>query len=672
MNVEVAVPSILDRPLTYSWPFDTPPVLGQFVEVPLKNTISIGVIWSVEEGSPSSKAERGNLDCHVPSVLVKTGTKAKLPFKIKSVSNVYPQALPKPFLGFLKKFADYTLTPLGVLIKHIIPKDLTPPNLKHTEYSFKAPELTHEQANARDAILAQMGKFHISLLDGITGSGKTEIYLEAAAKAYEMGGQSLVLLPEIALTSQFHKRFEERIGKKPLVWHSQITPKQRGIIWHQAHQGIPCIVLGARSALLLPFSNLRFLVVDEEHDPSYKQDEVMIYHARDMAILRSRTENINTVLVSATPSLETIQNVKQQKYSHLKVKSRFGNATLPSVNILSMRGLKISQRPSQWLHPILFEEIQKRLETQEQSLLFLNRRGYAPLTICGECGFKITCAACDVALVQHKNQARLHCHYCDYTQPVPENCPKCIQPTLNPCGPGVERLSEDLINLLPNARILSVTSDLVNTPKRTQEMVDGIINHEFDIIVGTQMLSKGYHFPNITLAGVVDADMGLSGPDLRCAERTYQQLHQVAGRCGRAEKPGTVFLQTYDPDHLVIQAVANWDQAHFVELELEDREAHGMPPFGRLTSFLISGRDNTDVLSFCRKLLNTAPKHNDILIMGPVPAPLARLKNQFRWRFLLKYPKGFAIQSYISHWLKHTTKPANIRLIVDIDPLGFH
>jgi primosomal protein N' (replication factor Y) len=391
-----------------------------------------------------------------------------------------------------------------------------------------------------------------------------------------------------------------------------------------------------------------------------------------LAILRAKEENIHTVLVSATPSLETIYNINQKKYSHLKVNSRFGNASLPTVNILSMRGLKKTQRPSQWLHPTLFEEIQKRIINQEQSLLFLNRRGYAPLTICSDCGFKITCGACDVALVQHKNQPRLHCHYCDFTQPIPEVCPQCSQPTLSPCGPGVERLSEDLASLLPDARILSVTSDLVNTPKRTQEMVDGILNNQFDIIVATQMLSKGYHFPNITLVGVVDADMGLNGPDLRCAERTYQQLHQVAGRCGREQKPGTVYLQTYDPDHLVIKAVANWNQESFVELELEDREQHGMPPFGRLASFLISGRDNTEILSFCRKLLHTAPKHDNIFIMGPVPAPLSRLKNQFRWRFLLKYPKGFAIQSFIRHWFSQATKPHSIRLIVDIDPLAFH
>ena len=648
MNVEVAVPSILDRTLTYQWPFNEPAKVGQFVEVPLKNKVALGIVWSIEQKTITFK------------------------HTIKSVCTHYPLTLNKSYLDFLKKFTDYTLTPLGVLIKHILPKDLSPPIFKEHAHAFKAPVLTEEQSVAKDAIIKDLGKFHVSVLDGVTGSGKTEIYLEATAKAYENGGQTLILLPEIALTSQFRGRFEERFGEKPLIWHSQITPKPRNVIWHTAQQGRPCIVLGARSALLLPFSHLNLLVIDEEHDASYKQDEVMLYHARDMAILRGKEENINTVLVSATPSLETIHNIDQKKYSHLKVNSRYGNASLPTVNILSMRGLQKAARPSPWLHPTLFTEIQNRLATGEQSLLFLNRRGYAPLTICGECGFKIICPACDIAMVQHKSQPRLHCHYCDYTQIIPVNCPSCAQSTLNPCGPGVERLSEDLTNLLPEARILSVTSDLINTPKRTQEMVDSILNNEVDIIVGTQMLSKGYHFPNITLVGVVDADMGLNGPDLRCAERTYQQLHQVAGRCGRAEKPGTVYLQTYDPEHAVIKAVADWDQASFIELELQDRENHGMPPFGRLTSFLISGRDNTEVLSFCRKLLQTAPKHQDILIMGPVPAPLSRLKNQFRWRFLLKYPKGFAIQSYIRHWISQVPNPSSIRLIIDIDPLTFH
>lgn len=647
MKIEVAVPSILDRSLTYLWPFDTLPQIGQLVEVPLKNKTCLGVVWSLE---PSQQSHQN----------------------LKNILNHYSLCFPTQFISFLKKFVDYTFTPLGIVIKHVLPKELNAPDIVLTKYNFKATKLTLEQSHAKDAILKNLDKFHVSLLEGVTGSGKTEVYLEASAKNYDVGKQTLILLPEISLTIQFRQRFEERFGTKPLIWHSQITPKQRNAIWHQAQQGIPSIVLGARSSLFLPFSNLGLLIVDEEHDPSYKQDEVILYHARDMAILRGKQENIHTVLVSATPSLETIYNVKQNKYSHLKVTNRFGNATLPIVNLLSMRGLKKPQRSSQWLHPTLFEEIQKRLLNKEQSLLFLNRRGYAPLTICSQCGFKITCTACDIALVQHKNQPRLHCHYCDFAQPIPEYCPNCNQPTLNPCGPGVERLSEELATLLPQARILSVTSDLVNTAKRTQEMIDGILEHQVDIIVATQMLSKGYHFPNITLVGVVDADMGLNGPDLRCAERTYQQLHQVAGRCGREQKPGTVYLQTYEPEHVVIKAVANWDQANFVELELEDREHHGMPPFGRLASFLVSGRDNTEVLSFCRKLLHTAPKHNSILIMGPVPAPLSRLKNQFRWRFLLKYPKSFAIQSFIRHWLSQNIKPASIRLTVDIDPLTFH
>ena len=340
MNVEVAVPSILDRPLTYLWPFDISPKVGQLVEVPLKNSVTVGVIWSLTSNPATST--------HI----------------LKKILNYYPLVLPNHFIGFLKKFAEYTLTPLGVLIKHVLPKEISPPIITFAEYVFNVPELTHEQCIAKDAIVNKLGEFHISLLDGVTGSGKTEIYLEASVKAYESGKQTLILLPEIALTAQFRQRFEERFGKKPLIWHSQITPKQRNSIWHQAHQGAPCIMLGARSALLLPFSNLGLLVIDEEHDPSYKQDEVIIYHARDMAILRAKEEGVHAVLVSATPSLETIHNVRQKKYSHLKVNSRFGNASLPTVNILSMRGLKKTQRPSQWLHPSLFEEIQKRIVNQ--------------------------------------------------------------------------------------------------------------------------------------------------------------------------------------------------------------------------------------------------------------------------------------------------------------------
>lgn len=649
MNVEVAVPSILNDTLTYSWPFDSPPLVGQLVEVSLKNSITHGIIWSLEQKT------------------------LNFSHKLKQVSLAHSIVLPETFMSFLKKFADYTLTPLGILAKHVLPKAIAMPDIaQKIEYSFKLPELTNEQSLAKEAIINNLDQFHVSLLDGVTGSGKTEIYLEAAVKAYQKGKQALILLPEISLTAQFCQRLEERLGKKPLIWHSQITPKQRNLIWHQVHQGVPCIMLGARSSLFLPFSNLGLLVIDEEHDPSYKQDEVIIYNARDMAILRAKEENIHVVLVSATPSLETVYNVKQKKYAYLKISNRFNNVSLPEVNILSMRGLKKAQLNCQWLHPSLFTEIQNRLARKEQSLLFLNRRGYAPLTICSDCGFKMTCSACDVALVQHKNHPRLHCHYCDSTQSIPDACPNCAQPSLMPCGPGVERLSEELINLFPQAKILSVTSDLVNTPKRIQEMVTQILNNEVDIIIATQMLSKGYHFPNITLVGVIDADMGLNGPDLRCAERTYQQLHQVAGRCGREQKPGIVYLQTYDPEHSVINAVANWDQENFVALELEDREYHNMPPFGRLTSFLVSGRDNTEVMSFCRKLLHAAPRHDSVTIMGPVPAPLSRLKNQFRWRFLLKYPKDFSIQLFIKHWFSRTKKPSQLRLIVDIDPLNFH
>ncbi len=649
MNVEIVVPSILNSTLTYIWPFNVLPQVGQLVEVPLKNSTTTGIIWSLDQKVIDFKHQ------------------------LKTVSSSYPLILPVNFICFLKKFADYTLTPLGVLTKHVLPKQIM---CKET-YSFKAyhfmvAELTSEQCFAKNALLDQIDTFNVSLLDGVTGSGKTEIYLEVAAEVYKSKKQVLILLPEISLTAQFCQRLTERFGDKPLVWHSQITPKQRNFIWHRVLSGEPCIILGARSALFLPFSRLGLLIIDEEHDASYKQEEVIIYNARDMAILRAKEENIQAILVSATPSLETIHNVAQKKYKHIQVTNRFYKASLPEVKILSMRALKKEERTSQWIHPSLFQEIQNRLLKKEQSLLFLNRRGYAPLTICSNCGFKIICTACDVALVQHKNQPRLHCHYCDYTQPIPEACPQCLQPDLTPCGPGVERLSEELVRLLPETKVLSVTSDLVNTPKRTQEMVDKIQNNEIDVVVATQMLSKGYHFSNITLVGVIDADMGLNGPDLRCAERTYQQLHQVAGRCGREHKPGVVYLQTYEPEHLVIKAVAHWDRESFIDFELDDREHHYMPPFGRLTSLLISGVNNLETTKFCRQLLKAAPIHGQVTVMGPVPAPFSKLKNQFRWRFLLKYPRDFSIQVFIKFWLEQVKKPYNIRLIIDIDPQSFH
>lgn len=647
MRCFVAVPSILDKPLTYEWDLLGAPVIGQIVEVPLKNKPCLGVVWQASEP-------------------IKQG------IKVKSIISVSSFCLSANYVSFLQKFCDYTLTSLGVFIKHILPKTVDLSDVKKCEYNYLAPELTDAQKNARDSICKQ-NDFTVSVLEGVTGSGKTEVYLDSAMHFYKLGKQVLILLPEIALTSQFQERFTNRLGKKPLMWHSQITPKQRNIIWQTVLSGEPCILIGARSSLLLPFSKLGLIVVDEEHDNSYKQEEVFLYNARDMAVLRAHEENIPIILASATPSLETIHNVQSKRYQHLIIAERFGKAQLPDIEILSLKGLRKEDRPNPWIHPVLLKEIRNTLARNEQTLLFLNRRGYAPLTICGECGLKMMCPACDVALVQHKSQPRLHCHYCNFTENIPKNCPKCHSENMYPCGPGVERLNDDLQKLLGgDVRLLKVTSDLVNTPKRTQEMVELIQNNQTDIIIATQMLTKGYHFPNITLVGVIDADMGLSGPNLRCAENTYQQLHQVAGRCGREEKTGKVYLQTYDSTHPVMEAVASWNKQKFIELELEDRKIHGMPPYGRLTSLLISGRDNIELLGFCRKMLNKAPIHEHLHIMGPVPAPLARLKNHFRWRFLLKYNKGFAVQSFIKIWLESLNVPSSIRVVVDIDPLSFH
>jgi primosomal protein N' (replication factor Y) len=646
MHCFVAVPSILDKPLTYEWDLSVKPVIGQIVEVPLKNKPCFGVVWQASEQ-------------------IKQG------IKVKNVISTSSFCLNESYVSFLQKFCDYTLTSLGVLIKHVLPKATKAMEVKNCDYNYQAPVLTNDQKKARDSI-CNKSDFNVFVLEGVTGSGKTEVYLDSAMHFYNLGKQVLILLPEIALTSQFQERFTNRLGKKPLIWHSQITPKQRETIWQTVLSGEPCVLIGARSSLLLPFSKLGLIVVDEEHDHSYKQEEVFLYNARDMAVLRAREENIPIILASATPSLETIHNVQAKRYQHLLITERFGKAKLPNIEIISLKGLKKEDLPNPWIHPILLKEIRNNLGKQEQTLLFLNRRGYAPLTICGECGLKMMCPACDVALVQHKTQPRLHCHYCNFTESIPKNCPKCNSENMYPCGPGVERLSDDLQKLLGDVRLLKVTSDLVNTPKRTQEMVELIQSNQTDIIIATQMLTKGYHFPNITLVGVIDADMRLNGPNLRCAENTYQQLHQVAGRCGREEKTGKVYLQTYDPTHPVMEAVASWNKQKFIELELEDRRIHGMPPYGKLTSILISGRDNLELLSFCRKMLNIAPVHEHLHIMGPVPAPLARLKNHFRWRFLLKYSKGFAVQNFIKIWLKNINIPSNIRVVVDIDPLSFH
>jgi len=537
----------------------------------------------------------------------------------------------------------------------------------------EGPDLSDEQHAAATAIKDKIWErgFAPFLLDGITGSGKTEVYFEGLAEALtEKDTQVLVLVPEIALTSQWLDRFRARFGTDPVVWHSEIGMAGRRRAWRAVATGEARVVVGARSALFLPFRKLAFITVDEEHDPSFKQEEGVLYHARDMAIVRAKLAECPIVLASATPSVETLVNADQGRYQTLKMRERHGGAVLPSMHAVDMR--HEPPEAGMWLSPLLVREIEKTLKAGEQVMLFLNRRGYAPLTLCRTCGHRIECASCSAWLVEHRFRRELQCHHCGHVEKVPDACPQCkTEDALVACGPGVERMFEEASNRFPEARISVMTSDTMTSSSETARVVQEIAGGQLDMVIGTQIVTKGYHFPNLTLVGVVDADLGLRGGDLRAGERTYQQLVQVAGRAGRADKPGRVFLQSYEPEHPVVQALLTGDGEAFLAAEKEARARHYMPPFGRLVALILSGPDMGDVLTQGRALASTAPSGQGLDFVGPAPAPMARVRGQFRFRMLVHAPKETKIQPIVRAWVDAAAKTGGVKIKVDIDPYSF-
>jgi len=534
------------------------------------------------------------------------------------------------------------------------------------------PELSPDQRACADALVARVtaARYSVTLLDGVTGSGKTEVYLTAVAAALRQGKQVLVLVPEIALTAQWLARFEERFGAPPSQWHSDLTSAQRRRAWRAIASGQARVVVGARSALFLPFPDLGLIVVDEEHDASFKQEEGVIYQARDMAVVRANIEQIPIVLVSATPSLETFANVEQGRYTRLHLPDRFAGAKLPQIALIDMR----QDRPPRqaWLSPTLSAAMSETLAAGEQALLFLNRRGFAPLTLCRHCGHRLQCPNCTAWLVDHRREGRLRCHHCGFYSAEPKVCPACATAdAFAACGPGVERLAEEAQALFPAARIGIMTSDTLRGPGAAGDFIARIEAREFDIVIGTQVVAKGHHFPYLTLVGVVDGDLGLAGGDLRAAERTYQLLSQVAGRAGRAEHPGRVFIQTYMPENTVMQALLSGDRDRFYRAESDARRAHRMPPYGRLAAIIISGPAEDDVAAAARALARSAPNEPGMSVLGPAPAPLRRLANQYRWRLLVKADKDVNIQAAIRAWLPPAKSKGGLRVRIDIDPYSF-
>ena len=523
-------------------------------------------------------------------------------------------------------------------------------------------------AALRDGMAA--GGFQVTLLDGVTGAGKTEVYFEAVAEALRAGRQVLVLLPEIALGAAFLARFRSRFGAPPAEWHSDLTQRRRRRTWRAVAEGRARVVVGARSALFLPFPDLGLIVVDEEHEAAFKQEDGVPYHGRDMAVVRASLGGHPIVLSSATPTLETVVNAERGRYRKLALPSRHGSAGLPEVAAIDLR--RTPPERGRWLSPPLVRAVEAALADGEQALLFLNRRGYAPLTLCRACGHRLECPHCSAWLVEHRLLGRLQCHHCGYTATRPETCRECgAVDSFVASGPGVERLAEEVYLRFPDARVQIASSDTLAGPAGAAELVRAVEDGEVDILVGTQVIAKGHHFPLLTVVGVVDADLGLAGGDLRAGERTYQLLHQVAGRAGRAERRGRVLLQTHDPGSAVMQALVSWDRDGFVAEEARARENAGQPPFGRLVAVVVSAPDAARADAAASLIARHAPRFDGVTVLGPAPAPLALLRGRHRRRLLLKAGRQVNVQKVVRDWLAPLKLPGGASLAVDVDPYSF-
>lgn len=564
------------------------------------------------------------------------------------------------------------LVKLGAVREERTPRDLPFPQL---DPDRPGKTLTGDQKRAADALRAGLhsGGYGTTLLRGVTGSGKTEVYLEAVAECLAMGRQALVLLPEIALTAEFLTRVEHRFGARPAEWHSGVTMTERRRIWRMVGRGGAQLVVGARSALFLPFRDLGLIIVDEEHDTSYKQEDGVLYNARDMAVLRASICGARVVLASATPSLESWANAQAGKYERLELADRFGDSVLPEMRAIDMRAERM--QAGTWISPTLRQAVEDRLGKGEQALLFINRRGYAPVTLCRACGQQIGCDHCDAWMVEHRFLKRLMCHQCGETKPIPDTCPSCgVEGRLAPVGPGIERLAEEAAAAFPEARLAVLSSDLFGSARALKEKIADIAQGSADIVIGTQLVAKGHNFPRLTLVGAIDADLGLQGSDLRAAERTFQLMRQVAGRAGRADRPGLALLQTHQPEHPVIRAILSGDEEGFWQAEAASRQAAGVPPFGRLAGIILSGSDAAATFDLGNALArNDAPlREIGAQVFGPAPAPIARIRGRHRVRLLVKAARGAPLQTAIARWIAPVKLTGDLRLAVDIDPQSFY
>ena len=716
-RLAVLLPLPLEGPYDYRLDAEATAAAGDFVIVPLGRVERVGVVWGEAEGSIADarlKPIAARLDCPpLPAelrrfvdwvaayTLTPPGAVLRMCMSVSAALEPPAQRIayklggpPPPRLtaararvlsalaeGPPRTAADLAETAAvgpgvvrGLLEAGVIEVALLPPAPPFGVPDWRRPghPLSPAQAAAAAALRDKVAAaaFSVTLLEGVTGAGKTEVYFEAMAATLAAGRQVLVLLPEIALSAQWLERFARRFGVPPAEWHSDLRQVDRRRTWRAVAEGRAPVVVGARSALFLPFPDLGLIIVDEEHDGSFKQEDGVIYNARDMAVVRGSLGRFPVVLASATPSLETIANVAAGRYGKLDLPDRHGPAALPEIVAIDMR--KTPPPPGRWLSPPLHQAVTETLAGGEQVMLFLNRRGYAPLTLCGACGHRLQCPSCSAWLVEHRLAGRLQCHHCGYAAVLPKACPACgVEDKLKPCGPGVERLAEEVAAAFPEARTAVMASDTISGPRAAAKLVQAVTEHRIDLLIGTQIVAKGHHFPMLTLVGVIDADLGLSGGDLRATERTFQLLTQVSGRAGRAERPGRVLLQTYMPENPVMQALVKGDRDGFIAAELQARREAGMPPFGRLAALIVSGPNLGSVTTAGLELGRRAPRGPDIEVLGPAPAAMALLRGRHRQRLLLKVDKAANIQQILRGWLEPVRIPNDVRLQIDIDPYSF-
>ncbi len=718
--VDVLVPVALDQAYSYRVPAGTELVPGDVVTVPLGNREALGVVWAdnpnpnprlhnrlkdigdkldvpplkpelrqfVDWVSGYTLASRGmvlrmalRMGEHLGPARERAGVRLAGP-PPQRMTPARARVLSLLGDGFVRAKGDAAresgvsagvidgLIDEGTLATVVLPPE---PLTRPPDPDFRKPDFSLGQLAAADALRTTVaqGGYTVTLLDGVTGSGKTEVYFEAVAENIRRKRQTLILMPEIALTVGFLDRFSDRFGARPAEWHSQLQPRKRARTWAAVAANEVEAIVGARSALFLPYADLGLIIVDEEHDPAYKQEDGAHYHARDMAVVRGSIVKIAVVLASATPSVESEVNARRGRYRRIHLPERFGGAHLPQVEPIDLR--REGPPRGRFISPRLAEAVQISLERKQQALLFLNRRGFAPLTLCRACGFRLQCPNCDAWLVDHRFKRRLICHHCGFNMPQPNECPKChATESFAPVGPGVERLEQEAAELFPQARILVLSSDLVESVERLRAELDDVAQGRFDLVIGTQLVAKGHHFPKLNLVGIVDADLGLGNGDPRAAERTFQLLHQVVGRAGREEGRGVGLLQTHQPEHPVMRALILGDREAFYRNEIELRERTGYPPFGRLASLVISANERHAAESYGRSLVALAPKEETVRVLGPAEAPIAVVRGRHRFRLLVKSPRDFNLSNYLRHWLSAAPKPkGSLQLAVDIDPQSF-